>query len=1096
MLILVQENIGNNVDSSSLDEQIVGVDFSFRTNRILWTYRLRRISAPRMLQCGLVVEVSCHWRMNRTLKEYGTKLLWKLLIAPADIIRVRAVKQGSVGFAKLFGSKCIKVSYPSSETTLGNICTLTRHIEIITILPYNFTVDLIDVAPAMDIALDKAQAVHQNKLNITMKHLFNPSWRSCDEVASQSVSMLSEYVYNSKRSADCYAVVTTGCADSSGIASLARGHDRLLLSKFVYSEVYTRTSYATYCETCFAVVICFFIYSSFASNSFLDPGIGSPTAIALMGTYVGYARVVLEIMSYYSWYHATILLEGKAVSPYYKGLAAQLVASSRASLEPFLLEILTIVDNSNVTIKAALEHAKSRSRVLVLLSIGKTALNILKQAHDLGLANGEYVFFNVQPSQMEEYGTIGQFAHPFDDSLARTFQSLFFVTYRPGGDELRKLNSAITKRSAEAYNLRYDEGHLPLDLPPIKSSYEAVELFVMAATARPNQTVCGGLDLIRTMVNKTTRLSTGDVFISADRSRNLDLNIFGFNVTTSTMQIIGTYTWAKDNLQWSDTRKITWLSKTGVPPRDVPVCGFSETTGSCAELVVSVRAVAIAGAFTLLLFLMGSALYLSVDLLHMAPAMDVAIEKVQASHHDIGITMEHLFNTSFRSCDEVASQSVSMLSEYVYNSKRSTDCYAILTTGCADSSGIASLARGRDWLLFSNSMASNSFLNPDIGSPTAVALMGTYVGYARVLLEIMSYYAWYHATIFVEGKALTPFYKFLASQLMTSSRASVKPFTLELLTMIDNSHLTVKAVLERAKLRSRVIILLTLGTTAVQILRRANDASMADGDYPSQVDEYGTIDHFAYPLNDSVSRIYQSLFFLTYRPGGDELKALNSAIIRRSANAYNVTYADGHLPLDLPPIKSSYEAVELFVKAATELKHLSDECGGVNLVGKLANRTARLSTGDVLISGDRSRNLDLNIFGFNTTTGTMQIIGTYMWASGNLHWSTDRQITWPGINGTAPRDVPVCGFTGIDGICAASVISTKNVAVAAALASMLFLTGSTICLRWNWDRIINPNDNHTWQLNPVLLHHHPTLQSVHEREHTQYNLSKYHGLLY
>ncbi|OWA54510.1 hypothetical protein BV898_18910 [Hypsibius exemplaris] len=435
----------------------------------------------------------------------------------------------------------------------------------------------------------------------------------------------------------------------------------------------------------------------------------------------------------------------------------------------------------------------------------------------------------------------------------------------------------------------------------------------------------------------------------------------------------------------------------------------------------------------------------SVNLLQMAPAMDVAIEKVQASHHDLDITMEHLFNTSFRSCDEVTSQSVSMLSEYVYNSKRSTDCYAILTTGCADSSGIASLARGNDWLLFSNSMASNTFLNPDVGSPTAVALTGTYVGYARVVLEIMSYYTWHHATLFVEGKALTPFYKFLASQLIVSSRASVEPFNLELLTMIDNSNLTIKAVLERAKLRSRVIILLTLGTTAVQILVFFNVQ-------PSQVDEYGTIDQFAYPLND--------------------------------------------LPLDLPPIKSSYEAVELFVKAATELKHLSDECGGVNLVGKLANRTARLSTGDVLISGDRSRNLDLNIFGFNTTTGTMQIIGTYMWASGNLHWSTDRRITWPGINGTAPRDVPVCGFTGIDGICAASVISTRNLAVATALASMLFLTGSTICLRWNWDRIVNPNDNHTWQLNPVLLHHHPTLQSVHEREDTQYYLSKYHGLLY
>ncbi|OWA50188.1 hypothetical protein BV898_14713 [Hypsibius exemplaris] len=103
----------------------------------------------------------------------------------------------------------------------------------------------------------------------------------------------------------------------------------------------------------------------------------------------------------------------------------------------------------------------------------------------------------------------------------------------------------------------------------------------------------------------------------------------------------------------------------------------------------------------------------------------------------------------------------------------------------------------------------------------------------------------------------------------------------------------------------------------------------------------------------------------------------------------------------------------------------------------------------------------------------MQIVGTYMWASGNLHWSTDRWITWPGINGTAPRDVPVCGFTGIDGICAASVISTKNVAVAAALASMLFLTGSTICLR-----LASSYNDHEICVdfiarNPLHCQHHP-----------------------
>lgn len=93
---------------------------------------------------------------------------------------------------------------------------------------------------------------------------------------------------------------------------------------------------------------------------------GSPTAVALMGTYVGYAQVLLEILSYFNWHHATILLETKTLSPWYKGLARQLTASAREHNGVFSLELVLLDVVTEEATRKALRSAKQRSRGLCL----------------------------------------------------------------------------------------------------------------------------------------------------------------------------------------------------------------------------------------------------------------------------------------------------------------------------------------------------------------------------------------------------------------------------------------------------------------------------------------------------------------------------------------------------------------------------------------------------------------------------------------------------------------------------------------------------------------------------------------------------------
>jgi hypothetical protein len=98
----------------------------------------------------------------------------------------------------------------------------------------------------------------------------------------------------------------------------------------------------------------------------LKKNIGSPTGVAIGGALSGYATVVLEILAYYKWYHATILVEAvKIVSPFYKDVANLLLQSSRQSILPFAMELYSLDSSSNESIKTALGFVKRRSRGMI-----------------------------------------------------------------------------------------------------------------------------------------------------------------------------------------------------------------------------------------------------------------------------------------------------------------------------------------------------------------------------------------------------------------------------------------------------------------------------------------------------------------------------------------------------------------------------------------------------------------------------------------------------------------------------------------------------------------------------------------------------------
>lgn len=100
-----------------------------------------------------------------------------------------------------------------------------------------------------------------------------------------------------------------------------------------------------------------------STRKFLFPNDGSrSTAIAIGGSLIGYAKVVLETMRSFAWRQATILVEMKTIITFYQDLSKQLMDSAAAAESFFRLEMYPLVDDSNDTLYAGLRFAKQRSR--------------------------------------------------------------------------------------------------------------------------------------------------------------------------------------------------------------------------------------------------------------------------------------------------------------------------------------------------------------------------------------------------------------------------------------------------------------------------------------------------------------------------------------------------------------------------------------------------------------------------------------------------------------------------------------------------------------------------------------------------------------
>ncbi|OQV19505.1 hypothetical protein BV898_06494 [Hypsibius exemplaris] len=368
-------------------------------------------------------------------------------------------------------------------------CGAIVNVEIISILPLDFGVAsaLIWTAPAFEVAVEAANKRYATFLNFSVVLMYNASDRTCEDVSGDAVRNVSEYYYTKTNSDTVYAIVSSSW-------------DWVLFS------------------------------NALAQDTFLDDEL-TPTAIAVGGTFHGYSTMIINVLLNFGWFHISVLLQTNAFSPFYANIFGSLVAQGavNASNRTFFINSCTFLPNTK-SMADALDNAKQRSRVVIILAPAKIALELL-------------VFINVQPLQQSEFGNISLFSQPRAQNL-KAFRAFLFMSYRASGHELQDLNDKIVNRAKAMFRAEatgYTADSPPLDSFATQASYDLVDMLAQVVNESLPFHAPGsgwsGTMLATRMSNRTFKgLTAGDLYVTPEGERCLDMDIYGFSTASLSMK--------------------------------------------------------------------------------------------------------------------------------------------------------------------------------------------------------------------------------------------------------------------------------------------------------------------------------------------------------------------------------------------------------------------------------------------------------------------------------------------------------------------------------------------------------------------------------
>ncbi|OWA50158.1 hypothetical protein BV898_14683 [Hypsibius exemplaris] len=438
-------------------------------------------------------------------------------------------------------------------------CALTQktNIEVLVTLQYEmpgYVTNAVFMSPTFEVARDEVMKRHGGQYNVSVRYFQHKDHHTCDDINGDAVADVSEFLYRHRREDTCYAIVETGCNDQNGLSSLAAALD----------------------------VLVFTLNMDSMAKDFLTPKSAPATTVSSGASSISFCMALVELLDRNNWYHVTVVIEtSTTISRFYQMSWEFLLEVTKQSGSNFQIVPLNVENIiSTPDLMKILAESKLRSRVYVLLSTATLALRIM----------------NLNASR-----------------------SLIFLVPQsnsPTATTLADVNEKISNLTLIQYNYSYN-GVPPLDSGNgAKGAIDIVEIFSTLVIERDSALLgsgqygpCSGSQLVDRIANRTFTISSGRVYFTAGGIRLINTEMFALNTSTLSLQTIGVFDGTKQRFTFNENKTVPWPTANGLPPADVPECGFTGHEGRCAAEKTSTIITTLSTAAGCVLLLAGSAYY-------------------------------------------------------------------------------------------------------------------------------------------------------------------------------------------------------------------------------------------------------------------------------------------------------------------------------------------------------------------------------------------------------------------------------------------------------------------------------------------------------
>ncbi|KAL1468427.1 hypothetical protein MTO96_041490, partial [Rhipicephalus appendiculatus] len=215
-----------------------------------------------------------------------------------------------------------------------------------------------------------------------------------------------------------------------------------------------------------------------------------------------------------------------------------------------------------------------------------TVWEIMLTAEDLGMDNGDFVFFSVEVFATRNTRNTRPWYRESDTAernqrARKAYEALLVVQTRIAETpEFSHFKQALRETARKEFDFDYNTDEVN---PFVSAFYEAVILYALAI----NETIIDGIPITngsyitKKMWNRTFEGITGAVRVNERGDRDLDYSILDMNPETGQYHVVANYLGMRHELVDVPNRTIHWAGGRTSPPPDVPRCGFDGS--ECAD---------------------------------------------------------------------------------------------------------------------------------------------------------------------------------------------------------------------------------------------------------------------------------------------------------------------------------------------------------------------------------------------------------------------------------------------------------------------------------------------------------------------------------